>query len=211
MIPIASLGEHSIAFVEDEIEGVPDHSGEDDHNGGDAIDVEKRHVGDGGQDTAVNGPTERNTGEHGGEEQREAVLVARIVHHEREEDAQRDHERGQQAVDDEVAGLARHPTLHGDRRMRARALQLLVGEVERRLRQVVLHHVDFDVHVVVQLPDVLVQRRRLGHLGRYAVVLHDYDFVQGPMRRQRDAQILPQIRTLMKPIHYFIMAINLLP
>lgn len=156
---------------------MPDHCREDDHNGRDTVDVEKGHVGDGGQNAAVNGPSERDAREHGGEEEREAVLVARVVHHEGEEHAQRDHERGQETVDDEVAGLARHPTLHGDGRMRARALQLFVGKVERRLRQIVLHHVDFYVHVVVQLPDVLVQRRRLGHLGRYAKVLHDYDLV----------------------------------
>lgn len=134
----------------------------------------------------MNGPTERDAREHGGEEKRETILIARVVHHEREEHAQSDHERGQEAVDDEIAGLARHPTLHGNGRVRAGALELFVGKVKRRLRQVVLHHVDFDVHVVVQLPDVLVQRRRFGHLRRYAKVLHDYDLVESAMRRQRD-------------------------
>lgn len=54
----------------------------------------------------MNGPSERDTREHGGEEKRESILIARIVHHESEEHTKSDHERGQQAVDDEIARLA---------------------------------------------------------------------------------------------------------
>lgn len=66
---------------------MPNHGGKDNHNRRDTVDVEERHVGDCGKDTAVNGPSERDAREHGGEEQREAVLIPRVVHHEREEHA----------------------------------------------------------------------------------------------------------------------------
>lgn len=167
---------------------MPDHGGKHNQNGVDTVDVEKREIRDGGQDTSMDGPSERDAREHGGEEKRESILIPFVVHHEREEDAERDHERGHQTVDDKVTGLARDATLHGDGRVAADVLELVHVEVGH-LRDVVLDRVHFDVHVVVQLPDMFVETGGLGHFGRDGHVLHKEDLFIRAMRRHREGEI----------------------
>ena len=175
-ISIADLGQFLVLLVNDQVDGVPDHSRKHDEYRGHAVDIQKGQIRNGGQDAAVYGPSKRDRREHGREEQREPVLIPAVVHHEREEHAQRYHECRQQTIYNKVAGLAGHATLHGDRRIGAHRVER-VRIVLRALRYVIFDRMYFDVDVVVQLPYVFVQRCRFGHLGRYVVVLYNVQLV----------------------------------
>lgn len=106
----------------------------------------------------MDGPAKRDAGQHGRKEQGKSILVPLVVYHECEEDAEGYHERWHEAVDDKVARLAGHSTLHGYRRVGAN------GVIRVRVEVGVLWHVIADrvlleVHVIIQLPDVFVERR----------------------------------------------------
>ena len=73
--------------------------------------------------------------------------------------------------------------------MRAGVLELFVRILARR-HDVVLDYMRLEVNVIVQRPDVFVERGRLGHLGEDIAVLDDDDLVDGPVRRERERQVL---------------------